>query len=651
MEQISNADIKIEYFKEYWKSFTATTKDNINNIDYFANLEQDSINPLLFNPQALIKEFIYELERTKDLTKSFYKDFFRTNVSKLVKGEFIENKLSLNSLEFLQSNLKLAQKYFEPKVKGDYSLLLYTLKFILSELKDFKLGIEYIKELSQILTDNSNIENSKEKIKALTNFIIFELRNKKYSDKTIKEIICNIFSRYSLNKNGRLYTKFPHNIKFTTGENLEEYYKKVMKYIDDLTIKDRILTLETYFKQEPKEVIFIFHTKGVKYDKSFEEINGIKIYNPYHKQLIDNDEKDLYKRLELNFNFSPNMKTFPDSFCNIAIEINMIDFEYSKSEAIYKINKFFGILTSRYFALKYELNLITNSIIVIDKNGKVLISFSSVDTKNILANSIDLGDFKHPEDYPEYYSTLINSQNLDKIDRKIIESTNWKIKALKSNNYNESILWHWVSIENLFEIDKKNVSNILNFAPPILTKSYIHNFMQQITYIIYSKEANFLSCYNDFSKEANDFIKEEIRGKEFNYNEFICKVKELLNILSKSEQDKNTFFYEKLNHFVCIFSEDKQFLNFIKNYQEQIKQKILFLYRIRNKIVHNANNEQDSMVIYYKNFASYLNTVLLCYFIDKRMEGIKDNKEIFYSGEYEMQKIKEKGLKAILNNG
>ena len=651
MEQISNADIKIEYFKEYWKSFTATTKDNINNIDYFANLEQDSINPLLFNPQALIKEFIDELERTKDLTKSFYKDFFRTNVSKLVKGEFIENKLSLNSLEFLQSNLKLAQKYFEPKVKGDYSSLLYTLKFIISELKDFKLGIECIKELSQILTDNSNIENSKEKIKALTNFIIFELRNKKYSDKTIKEIIVNIFSRYNLNKNSRLYTKFPHNIKFTTGENLEEYYKKVMKYIDDLTIKDRILALETYFKQEPKEVIFIFHTKGVKYDKSFEEINGIKIYNPYHKQLIDNDEKDLYKRLELNFNFSPNMKTFPDGFCNIAIEINMIDFEYSKSEAIYKINKFFGILTSRYFTLKYELNLITNSIIVIDKNGKVLISFSSVDTKNILANSIDLGDFKHPEDYPEYYSTLINSQNLDKIDRKIIESTNWKIKALKSNNYNESILWHWVSIENLFEIDKKNVSNILNFAPPILTKSYIHNFMQQITYIIYSKESNFLSCYNDFSKEANDFIKEKIRGKEFTYNEFICKVKELLNILSKSEQDKNTFFYEKLNHFVCIFSEDKQFLNFIKNYQEQIKQKILFLYRIRNKIVHNANNEQDSMVIYYKNFASYLNTVLLCYFIDKRMEGIKDNKEIFYSGEYEMQKIKEKGLKAILNNG
>lgn len=75
MEQISNADIKIEYFKEYWKSFTATTKDNINNIDYFANLEQDSINPLLFNPQFLIKEFIDELERTKDLTKSFYKDF------------------------------------------------------------------------------------------------------------------------------------------------------------------------------------------------------------------------------------------------------------------------------------------------------------------------------------------------------------------------------------------------------------------------------------------------------------------------------------------------------------------------------------------------------------------------------------------------
>lgn len=650
MEHINNIDIKVEYFKEYWKYFTATTKDNINNMYYFENLEQDSINPLLFNPQFLIKEFIDELEITKDLTKSFYKDFFRTNISKLVKGEFIENKLSLNSLEFLQSNLKLAQKYFSPKDAGSYSSLLYTLKFILYELKDFKLGIECIKELSQILTDNSNIENSKEKIKALTNFIIFELRNKKYSDKTIKEIISNIFSVYNFSKDKGLYTKFPHNIKFITDENLEEYYKKVMKYIDDLTIEDRILTLETYFKQEPKEVIFIFHTKGLKYDKSFEEINGIKIYNPSYKQLINNDEKESYKKLELNPNFNPNVRTFPDGFCNIAIQINMIDFEYSKSEAIYKINKFFGILTLRYFTLKNELNIITNSIIVIDKNGKVLISSSSIETKNILVNGIDLEDFKHPENYFEYYSNLINVQNLDKIDRKIIESTNWKIKALKSNNYNESILWHWVSIENLFEIDKKNVNNILNFAPQILTKSYIHNFMQQIINIIHSKESNFLPFYNDISKEANDFIKEEMRDKKFTYNEFICKVKELLNILSKIEKDKNTFFYERLNHFICIFSEDKQFLNFIKNYQEQIKQKILFLYRIRNKIVHNANNEQDSMVIYYRNFASYLNTVLLCYFIDKRIEGIKDNKEIFYSGEYEMQKIKEKGLKAILNN-
>ena len=366
------------------------------------------------------------------------------------------------------------------------------MKFVLTELKDFKLGIECIKELAEILIDDSEIKNIKEKIKALTSFIIVELRNKKFSDKTIKEIMDNIFSKYDLIPDGGIYTKFPHSIKFTEVDDIKEYYDKVKKYIDSLTIKDRILALETYFKREAKEVIFIFQTEGLKYDKSFEKINGIKIYNPLYKQLIDKAEDETIRKQEFPPELFYNetklddiLKNKYDIFCNMAIQISMIDYEYSKSEAVEKANKFFSIFTSRKISLKCELKILTNSFVVIDKDGKLVGYSISNKVKHPLVHSIDLQYFECPENYAIYYSDLINTQNLDKIDRKIIESTNWKIKALEANNYNEAILWHWVSIENLFEVDKENANNIFNFAPQILTESYIYNFIQQIMLTIH----------------------------------------------------------------------------------------------------------------------------------------------------------------------
>lgn len=103
--------------------------------------------------------------------------------------------------------------------------------------------------------------------------------------------------------------------------------------------------------------------------------------------------------------------------------------------------------------------------------------------------------------------------------------------------------------------------------------------------------------------------------------------------------DKNSFIYEKLEKFVGIFENKEKLRQFIENYKLQVEQKIVFLYRLRNKIAHNANKEHNATIIYYKNFADYISTMLICYFIDKRILDYKDNNEILYLGEYEYNKM------------
>ena len=98
---------KLRYFYDYWNEFTAHSEDKINKRRYFKNLEQDSINYILYNPKELFKEFIDEIEM-KNLSNRDNKKFFMENIKNLVN-------LKICALSFLESNLKIMVQQFNQK--------------------------------------------------------------------------------------------------------------------------------------------------------------------------------------------------------------------------------------------------------------------------------------------------------------------------------------------------------------------------------------------------------------------------------------------------------------------------------------------------------------------------------------------------------
>ncbi len=641
-ENLSNQEIKLKYLIDYWREFAGYSEDKINKISYFSNLEQDSINPILYNPKELFKEFIDEIER-KNLSNSDNKDFFRKNVNNLAK-------LKLEALEFLAIPLKIIQQQFNEK--GDFSYLLCVLKFALDEMSDFRLGKECIKELSKILFNDKELEsNDKESIKHLVRFIVFELQHKGFSDKTICGMIDNVFASYYPIQDNIIQTKFPHNFEFPkepTQENKEKYYKNLKDYMDSLTYKDRIESLNNYFNSKTFSVKFIFRINGIK-GKEYLQVGDIEIYNPIQKQLI-RQEPDNKLKYDETFGLKDAQKNmYQSEICNIVIKEDILgkDSEAGKHKAILKANVFFDCFVSRSFYIGTKITLDTTQYFVLNNENRVVGSEYSV-RDNFLSyqNSKHIKEFINnaEKNYSEYYAKLIKQNELIEIDKQISESLVWKRKALEATNYNEAILWYWVSIENLFNSHNGATKFIFHFAPKILTKIYIYHFMQQIHRDILNKSFPFRD--DNLSEEARNIIHNMLNN--MTYKEFIEKVKEICESL-----DKSSFFYDKLKGFIEIFENKQQFKNFIENYKKQIEQKLIFLYRIRNKIAHNASNEYSATITYYKNFARHINTALVCYFIDERIQGFKTNEEIIHYGKYEYNKmlldLEKYGVDSIIN--
>ena len=516
-ESMSNQEIKKLYFIEYWREFTRYAEDKINQLSCFNNLEQDSINPILYNPKELFKEFIDEIER-KNLSNSDNKNFFIENVKNLIK-------LDIEALKFLKSTLTIIQRQFSKK--DDFSYLLYALKFALNEMDNFRLGKECVKGLAEILLDNQSLDNSKETIKHLVNFIVFELKYKGFSDKKIYKIVNEIFDIYHEDKHD---TSFPHNLEFPkelTQRNLDKFYQNLKTCMDSLTVRGRIISLGNYFDRETFPIRFIFRINGIRGKENL-KIGDIEIYNPLEKQLIDKKDSDCDKIFDETFGLRDSEKASLKEICNIAVRVNVIernDEESGKNEAINKAHAFFNCFVSSIFYIKTKISLdITQYIVLNDKNIPINRHFNNIDEKaSSYQNAECICDFIQNMDsnHLKYYENLIKQKEAIAIDKKIVESLAWKKRALESTNYNEAILWHWISIENLFSSKNETTKLIFHFAPKILVNTYIYHFIQQIRHWIRCKTFPF-SNYN-ISKDAIKFIQniqKNITYKEFENTRF-----------------------------------------------------------------------------------------------------------------------------------
>lgn len=626
----SNPEIKAQYFIDYWRDLTHQG----------SSIELELSHSILYNPKTLFNELIDEIER-KNLSNKDNKDFFKNTINQFAS-------LDLEAIKFLKPILKLIQKQINSK-QDDYTYLSHLLEMAHLELQNFRLGIEAIKELSTLLSDESEINQNK--VKQLSNLIIFELSYKKYSKKTIVSIISNIFSTYQvMPSDNSLYTTYPHDIKCTNYDRASDEYKayelRLKEHINNLTLQERILSLENYFSDEGKEYKFVFQIKGLKGDDVNINLGNIQIYNPRSLRLFNNPTK-YFNEL---FDFDGDDNIF---YCNGAVAINIIDTEYAKQEAIEMLEDILDILALKYTNYKIPITINTETYYIIDENGNEK-GHGSTNTWEVLRyqDSVEINN-KGYDFLSSYYLNNIYIENILEIDNKILKSIHWKRKAIESNDKNEKILWQWIALENIFERKNFNTPKIIfEVVSKLLAKKQMYDFAWKHFHKL-SDMSNEMALFRHNRIELNLPI--ELKNKISLGYEGTIHLKDFINNLSDvmSHIDNDSLFYTQLEYLNSIFTNKNECIKLLEVFESIIFEKLVYVYRVRNQIVHNAKTENTPAIELYSDFITQISATSIIEFIHIRENSsLQTNTDIINNIIYEYDRFKlelnEKGTEILL---
>ncbi len=605
---------KIQYFRDYW-----------GNLDDHYSIENQLTHVIVYDPKEFFKEFLYEI-KLNGLSKKRNRVFFFKKTK----------QFSELNLDFLKPTLTLIKQQFNEK---NYDYLSHLISKIIIDLSNFKLGNEIITKLTAILTDNSDID--KNRIKDFTNLILVELMYKKYSKKTISKIIDNIFASYT-ERDNKISCDFPHNIPIKHRSDLksDKFKNKLKACIDSLTIEDRLLTLKTYLNKKPEKLKYIFQIQGLKGDDANIKIGNVQIYNPKTIKLIKEPDDRLGSLSDEMFGVTDN----DFICCNGAVEVDIIDTEYDRQEALQALDKVMDVVASLYSYYKTPIVINKFKHLVVNGSGK---NVGAGRENDIQLPSIEIENekYKHIE---KFYSNKILQKNTLSVDANIINSIYWKRKAIESIDDNQKILFQWIALENILD----NATNIFSVVPKLLARKELYKF----AWSHFERLRNIAGTnHNFFLHRTVNLPPELINSIGLNANK--AHIKHFIDNIDKINEymDKNSLFYDELNYLKNIFTDTDKCIELLNSFEQNISEKLIYVYRIRNKIAHNANNEITPLIATYADFIAEVSAISIAEIVSKRDRLKLDTttkivNDVIY--EYEKFKIKlqEEGTNILLDN-
>lgn len=568
---------------------------------------------LLINPHILINEIIDEIKsnqmQNKD-NKTYLTNQLKSHASKdnVIKNNYshefsiLVDNIDSQNLDYVMNICKIMLGYFE---KGDYRLAIFN-------------------RLRELLFSEKELEKIDEEIKYLTQSLIVELFLKGYSVQTILNIPRHLFSEYKqINKNA-IVTQFPHNLDRSDFKNSKLYVKRLKEKLDTLTIEDRVNHLSTYLSKEKQKLFLIFAIDGVI--GADYAVGDVTIYDPNHKKII-NDKSLFAKDAEFFY------REFGQIMNNAVVEVEAVDYKTAAEIAVKKIVKVFNIL--KLFS-NQEASMIvrSESFLVVDKNKKLLQTAHGTNHNDKVYGSIYALDLNEKNALKKILESTKDwwtkeNENLTLLEQNIIYSAHWFRKAIESKIDEDKLLNFWIVIESLMNFKENNQLLFLEGnqkeTPYTLAKEIIstlevlrskNNPIIELFFEVGS-HLQYIDLYDSYPINPLPDEKLEQLGLSIQNRSFYSFIE---NMDALDEYIVSPYFRKKVNKVKEFYRNNKKAVSILKEKYEYVQDDIQHIYRLRNKIVHNAHYD-NKLLSYYAKKAEYYSKILLIQIIEEYQNG------------------------------
>jgi len=614
----------IIYFKNIWE-------------DICGNINKPNLDFDIMTPHYLCLEILDEIEVNKSKNKS-NNQYYLSRLNDYYSNENTIIGEIKNYFEILRRELPNPRDIILKQIlndvlgyinKGNYFNTLF------DKLKSILFGTE-------IIDSDKKIE-----IKKISKYLIVEFILKGYNYKSIEKFINNVLEGYII-YNEDLITNFPHGIEYNNDK--ETYYNKIKDIISSISIENRIEKIKDYYYALKNDYYYIFSLIGISGDSEI-KINNVTFYNPIKKRYITKSFHSEDDEIEKDKN---------ENIMNVIVYENCIDKDQGKILAINDVDKAFNLLKFITHS-KSKFKLSNRKCIILNKNYEEISYSWGINPKAKIHNNLRIdNNFKYSNE------KLNDITNFIFPNRTLTDALHYYRKAIEASRFEEKILNYWISLEMLFNNiqlwnifpeneNEKKITLIQEIASRLLLCHYVYKYGWDIFY-----ELDFLIKHINPNNETIN-ISDDILKKAGLYSDpskeghIVYLYKFLDNLSEIISSTNNEIMLEKLISINEFYFNNKISKEKIYTLFNDIKNEILLLYRIRNKIVHNAFYNSP-FIEYYVNKLEFIVSTVFFDIIDKKGKKTFEENMIIKYVEYEninnrLEKDKNYTLYQYIKNG
>ncbi|MCR9206297.1 MAG: HEPN domain-containing protein, partial [Halobacteriovoraceae bacterium] len=564
------------------------------------------------------------IEFSKNQTIGFELDSPRFLLRELHDEIEFNNLMNNKMVAFFTSELKSWEKrveLFPDETYAKWSVLTTSLKAESRKYlksccdslsKDFDSGKMfdfYLSRLASLLLDDSiTLDKSHKDIKEVTNFLIIEL----YSigmdlDDSIKKIPSEIFAGVTIHGEMTI-SDFPCSPNLgdykddskDSGFDFEKFRADVVKYYEELSLKERIMAIKSYYNRERISMEYIFPIHGFIIDEADEfELGNVNFYNPQKVEFVKESWRTDPEKKEEFFYRDKNT-----TMTNAKVSFQVIDTSYTKGYEVEDLLDRAISLINYIYRPEQTIRKLGNGIIILDSADSRIVSvgggkFEFVDTSpRAESDSLKISQIapRNIESLKKWGKTLIRPyEEMRDSEKRVIQSIYWIRKSILSDSKEDKFLNLWIALEQLFVSDNKKdksgtFEDIYKYLPYLCLRYHFFNYGWEI-FRYFEWMANSGSMSGNYLKISEALgEKSQIKRKKDRTEKFVTHYLEtFINSLPELiKEAPDPIFSEKAKNLFSFYTDKKEarkvFENMLSHYQSQI----MLMYRYRNKIVHNA---------------------------------------------------------------
>jgi hypothetical protein len=606
---------KIRYWVDIWEYL----------VENLAKAENENIYT---NPHLLIKEIADEV-LFNNFQNNENRSYFKRQLEFFLDKDKVSGDLYKTDLSILHDAFK------SPRIKHVLCLC--------RSLDDAYSKGQYIKGLFDAIQANINTpqweKGDEEAIKLLCQLLIVELMIMGYHLDTIKRFPEYAFKKTQCHWILRKEVTGVSEIDFEKDGKIDyvEYETTITKEVDKINVEKRFDALKNLFAPVETYRYFIFPVDGIKITDLDARIADVHFYDPRKHPYITSPSHGLpIPKDEELFQFKEIQ-----TFANAAVPIKGFDNRASKFVAIEQIEKALDFYRL-YVKSESPVSVIASNHIMVSIGGEYLGGESSIDRCTSVNykyhSSLDISSVSELGFEKEFIAAagkqLLTNRFRGSEGFRLSHCLHWFRKAEESANHEDRLLGYWIVLENLVNASR-NSGNI--FHPDRERETaidLIQEFVTAIESVVFLKRSP-IELYLFLRRLMNSRINGTPRlllddsvleqcGID-SANKQLKSVGVFLGCLRKLAVEINNRAVRNECNTVYQLYHDAGFAkSFLKKRQQRQKDELLMIYRLRNRIVHNAHYDNSVVPFWIEKAKHYagvsMRTVLSDLFKGKELE-------------------------------